>query len=316
MATAKETIEHLLSLADIKPNGSRPFDIQVHDERFYGRVLAERTLGLGESYMDGWWDVRRLDEFIARVISAGVHKKIRVTPTMVRSFIRAALFNRQTKERATHNASYHYNIGNDLYERMLGPSMIYSCAYWRNAKTLEDAQMAKLDLICRKLHLKKDMTLLDIGCGWGGFAAYAARNYGVTVTGISPAAEQVEVARERTKNLPVTILQKDYRDMTGSFDRIVSIGMLEHVGPKNYKTFFAQNKSMLKDGGIMLHHTIGKNFSANYADPWIDRYIFPGGVIPSLAHISKAVEKKLIIEDVHNSVQTTRRRSWPGMPTS
>lgn len=165
---------------------------------------------------------------------------------------------------------------------------------------LDQAQEAKLELICRKLHLKKGMTLLDIGCGWGGFVEYAAKKYGVIATGISPATEQVKLATERVKGLPVTILKKDYREVVGSFDRIVSIGMLEHVGPKNYKTFFESCQEMLNDGGLMLHHVIGKLHSFNVTTPWITKYIFPGGVLPSLAQLSKAVERKLIIEDVHN----------------
>ena len=212
----------------------------------------------------------------------------------------STLFNRQTTRRAKSNASSHYDIGNDLYEHMLDKNMIYSCAYWKSATNLDDAQEAKLELICQKLHLKKGMALLDIGCGWGGFAAYAAKRYGVRVTGITPAAEQVRLARERTKGLPVTIEQKDYREISGKFDRIVSIGMLEHVGPKNYAVFFERCKEMLKGDGIMLHHTIGNNRSVNRTAPWMDKYIFPGGVVPSLAQIARSVEKQLVIEDLHN----------------
>jgi cyclopropane-fatty-acyl-phospholipid synthase len=300
MSDAKKTVEYLLSLGDVKINGSRPFDIQVKDERFYKRALAQRELGLGEAYMDGWWDVDRLDETVARLMAANLRQKVKVSPAMVKTIALSLLSNRQSGKRAPQNASHHYNIGNDLYERMLGKRMIYSCGYWKNAKTLDEAQEAKLDLICRKLHLKKGMTVLDIGCGWGGFAEYAARNYGVAVTGISPAAEQVKVAKERTKGLSVTIEQKDYREMSGLYDRVVSIGMLEHVGPKNYQDFFARCHSALKDDGLMLHHTIGNNRSVTAVDPWIDKYIFPGGVLPSLAQISRSIERKLIIEDLHN----------------
>jgi cyclopropane-fatty-acyl-phospholipid synthase len=183
---------------------------------------------------------------------------------------------------------------------MLDTRMIYSCGYWESATTLEAAQTAKLELICRKLHLEEGMTLLDIGCGWGGFAEYAAKHYGVTVTGISPAAEQVRYAKKRVEGLPVTILQKDYRDISGVFDRIVSIGMLEHVGPKNYPAFFAKCKDLLHQDGLMLHQLIGANQSNNYTDPWTDKYIFPGGVLPSLTQVSRAVENLFAIEDVHN----------------
>jgi len=297
---AQRTVEQILALADIKINGNRPFDIQVHDERLYKRFVSKRELGMGESYMDGWWDTERLDELVARFLATDLRGNVRVSPTVLLIGARQLLPNRQSTKHAKRNAAHHYNIGNDLYERMLDTRMIYSCACWDGATSLGEAQTAKLDLICRKLQLKKGMTLLDIGCGWGGFAEYAAREYGVRVTGISPAGEQVKLARERTKDLPVTILQQDYREVTGSFDRIVSIGMLEHVGSKYYKTFFDKCHELLNDGGLMLHHTIGSNTSTRFTSIWIDKYIFPGGVIPSLTQISKATEGKLIIEDVHN----------------
>jgi cyclopropane-fatty-acyl-phospholipid synthase len=300
MPGARQTIEELLALADVKLNGSRPFDIQVHDDRLYSRVMSQGELGFGEAYMDGWWDAEAPDELVARLMAADLRNKIRVSPALIRTIALSAVRNRQKIGRAKQNAGAHYNIGNDLYERMLDKRMIYSCAYWKEAKDLDQAQEAKLDLICQKLHLKKGMSLLDIGCGWGGFAEYAAKQYGVIVTGISPAAEQVKMASARVKGLPVTILQKDYREITGSFDRIVSIGMLEHVGPKNYRTFFNHCHNMLNDGGLMLHHAIGNLRSVNSTTPWIDKYIFPGGVLPSLAQISRAVERRLVIEDVHN----------------
>jgi cyclopropane-fatty-acyl-phospholipid synthase len=300
MATAQETVKDLLALADIKINGNRPFDIQVHDKRLYKRVLAQGGMGLGEAYMEGWWDSPRIDELINHIQAADLQSKIRSSPAMVRGVAKAVLTNPQTLKRARKNAAYHYNIGNDLYERMLDKRMIYSCGYWKTAKTLDDAQTDKLELICQKLHLEKGMTLLDIGCGWGGFAEYVAQKYGVKVTGISPASEQVKIAKKRTKGLPVIIEQKDYREIKGRFDRIVSVGMLEHVGPKNYQTFFTHCQEMLKDGGLMLHHTIGQNHSATMINSWINKYIFPGGVIPSIAQISKALENRLFIEDIHN----------------
>jgi cyclopropane-fatty-acyl-phospholipid synthase len=303
----KDTAAYLLGLAGVKINGDKPYDIQVHNEKFYRRVLGQRELGFGESYMDGWWDAAKIDELVNKILAADLLNKVKITPTLARTLLFSAVANKmplvlneQTKTKAKKNASFHYNIGNDLYERMLDKRMIYSCAYWKDSKTLDEAQEAKLDLICRKLHLKKGMSLLDIGCGWGGLAIYAANKYGVTVTGISPAKEQVKLAKQKAKGLNVKILQKDYRDITGKYDRIVSVGMLEHVGPKNYKKFFNICKIHLKDDGIMLHHTIGINLTANAADPWISKYIFPGGVIPSLSQITKAVEKRLVIEDIHN----------------
>jgi cyclopropane-fatty-acyl-phospholipid synthase len=300
MSEAKTFIQDLLKLADIKVDGPRPFDITIHNEKFYKRALRDRELGVGESYMDGWWDAKNLDQFIARVVSANLQSKLKVSPKVLRILAWSVIRNQQTVKKARHNAAHHYNVGNDLYKLMLDKRMIYSCGYWKNAKNLDEAQEAKLELICQKLELKKGMALLDIGCGWGGFAEYAAHNYDVRVTGITPAEEQYKIAVERTKGLSIDIQLKDYREVTGTYDRIVSIGMLEHVGPKNYKKFFRHCHGMLKDGGIMLHHTIGNNKSVTVVEPWMDKYIFPGGVIPSLAQISKAVERKLVIEDVQN----------------
>jgi cyclopropane-fatty-acyl-phospholipid synthase len=293
-------IEQLLQDADVKLNGTRPFDIQVVDDRFYARVVSQRELGIGEAYMDGWWTSRQLDETTARLLAVNIRQKLPITPALVWSFIVSRIANQQKINRAYKNAAAHYTIGNDLYERMLGKRMIYSCGFWQNAKNLDEAQEAKLDRICKKLYLQSGMTLLDIGCGWGGFAEFAAKNYGAKVTGVSPVIEQVEVAKKRTAGLDVTILQQDYREITGSFDRVVSIGMLEHVGPKNYRVFFEKCHRLLKDKGLMLHHAIGKSRSASVTDPWIRTYIFPGGAIPSLTQISRALEKILIAEDLEN----------------
>jgi cyclopropane-fatty-acyl-phospholipid synthase len=290
----------LLDLAGIEPGGSAPWDIQIHDDRLWSRVLAERELGLGEAYQDGWWDAERVDQFLARVITADLIAHVKASPSILAAGAHARLVNRQSTRRARHNARAHYDIGNDLYERMLDPRMIYSCAYWRDADDLAVAQEAKLELICRKLHLEPGMHVLDIGCGWGGLAEYAASKHGVTVTGISPAIEQVRVAQERCLGLPVEIRQADYRELSGSFDRIVSVGMMEHVGPKNLHTFFETCARLLRPDGIMLHHTIGSNETQQRCDPWFDRYIFPGGVLPSLEQIGRAALHDWVVEDLHN----------------
>jgi len=304
MSDSETVVKELLKIADIKVNGKRPFDIQIHDERFYNRVLAHQSLGLGESYMDGWWDVKELDQMVARLLNAKINEKLKFKPTVLIAGARAVatdkLTNRQSLSRAVHNASHHYNIGNDLYERMLDERMIYTCAYWRNAKNLDEAQEAKLKLICEKLQLKKGMTVLDIGCGWGGFAKYAAQNYGVKVTGITLATEQAKLAKENTKEFPVDIQIKDYREVKGKYDRVVSIGMFEAVGQKNYMTFFNKCTDLLEDDGIMFHHTIGSNVSVKNNNPFMEKYIFPGGSLPSLADINKATAKTLVIEDLQN----------------
>ena len=219
--------------------------------------MAESELGLGESYQDGWWDANQLDEFIAEVQALDLRSLVRPRPGLALHIAKAHAMNRQTVRQARRNAGAHYNIGNDLYERMLDKRMIYSCGYWRRAHDLDQAQEDKLDLICRKLSLEPGMKLLDIGCGWGGFARFAASEHGVTVTGVTPAREQARVARDVCAGLPVEIQECDYRDVQGRFDRIVSIGMMEHVGPRNLKTFFERCNDLLSGDGVMLHHTIG-----------------------------------------------------------
>jgi cyclopropane-fatty-acyl-phospholipid synthase len=300
MTTAERQVKDLLRLADVKVGGSRPQDITVLNNRLYARVLRYRELGLGEAYMDGWWTCKNIDQFITNILNINIREKVKIKPRLVLAAASSALFNTQSIGNAKKNAEYHYNIGNDLYEKMLDKRMVYSCAYWKGASTLDEAQENKLDLICRKLQLKKGMKVLDIGCGWGGFAKFAATKYGADVTGISPALEQVKFAKSVTKGLSVKILQKDYRQISGKFDRIVSIGMLEHVGPKNYKNFFKICDKLLNKHGMMLHHTIAANRPDKYGDPWISKYIFPGGLLPTLAQISQATEKRLIIEDVQN----------------
>ena len=290
----------VLHTAGIEVGGDRPQDIAVHDDRFWARVLADRELGLGESYQEGWWDANQLDEFIAEVQALDLQSLVRRRPALTLRILKAQARNRQTVRRARRNAGAHYNIGNDLYERMLDDRMIYSCGYWRRAADLNEAQEHKLDLICRKLRLEPGMRLLDIGCGWGGFARFAAAEYGAVVTGVTPAREQARLAQQVCADLPVDIRECDYRDVRGRFDRIVSIGMMEHVGPRNLKTFFRCCDDLLADDGMMLHHTIGSLVTKNHTDPWFDKYIFPGGVVPSLAQISSATEKDWVIEDVHN----------------
>ncbi len=299
-AGARRICTDLLSEAGVPIDGDASFAVKVHDERLWSRIVAQRQLGLGEAYMDGWWDCDQLDEMLTRVIAIDAAQRIPLRPRIAWHAAMSTIANYQTRRRATQNARHHYDIGNDLYERMLDKRMIYSCGYWQQADDLDSAQEAKLDLICRKLELEPGMRLLDIGCGWGGFLQFAAERYGIIGTGISPAVHQVSKARERCAGLPVTIHAMEYRDLTGEFDRIVSVGMLEHVGPKNLGTFFDTCDRLLVDGGMMLHHTIGSTVSKHHSDPFFDRYIFPGGVLPSLAQFTAAAEPKWVIEDVHN----------------
>jgi len=317
----KKVAEGLLNHADIAIDGSRPWDMQVHNEELYRRVLSDGSLGLGESYMDGWWDCKRLDEFFYRAIKADLESKIKTDIRTILNLIIAKTFNLQSKSRAFLIGERHYDIGNDLFRAMLDKRMTYSCGYWKNAKNLDDAQEAKLDLVCKKTGLKPGMKVLDIGCGWGSLAKFAAERYGVEVVGITVSKEQVKLGRELCKGLPVELRLQDYRDVGGKFDAVISIGMFEHVSYKNYRTFMETIHRCLKDDGIFLLHTIGNNKSKVNADPWINKYIFPLGMTPSIAQIGAAAENLYVIEDIHNfgpdyektlmSWYQNFQKSWP-----
>lgn len=292
--------EELLARAGIILNGSRPWDIQVTNPKFFKRVLQQGSLGLGESYMDGWWHCDQLDEFIARVINADLESSLHLNVQDMLRIAGARIVNHQTKKRAWIVGKEHYDLGNDLFTLMLDPWMQYSCGYWKEATTLHEAQQSKLKMICEKLQLKEGMTLLDIGCGWGGLASYAAEHYGAKVTGLTISAEQQQFAQERCANMDVEILLEDYRDLDRQFDRIVSVGMFEHVGPKNYDTYFRMVNRNLRPDGLFLLHTIGSNKTDLNVDPWINKYIFPNGCLPSVLHIAKASEPYFVMEDWHN----------------
>ncbi len=299
-ATTRAFFERLLLAADIRIGGDRPWDIRVHDERLFRRVLLGGELGLGEAYMDGWWDCDRLDQFFDRLLRADVQKSVRFAPPTIVTTALAALMNKQSRARAFQIGEAHYDLGNDLYEAMLDRRMTYTCGYWKNAATLDEAQEAKLDLVCRKLGLKSGQTVLDIGCGWGSFMQFAAEKYGARATGITVSREQAALARERCKGFPIELIVQDYRETVGTFDRVVSLGMFEHVGAKNHRTYMRIARRCLKDDGLFLLHTIGNIVSTGSYDPWMEKYIFPNSVLPSLAQISRATEGLFVIEDVHN----------------
>ena len=295
----RHKVQRLFADAGITIDGRDPWDITVHDNRFYRRVLLEAHLGAGESYMDGWWDCPQLDEFFYRILRAGVEKKVSGVPRFLNGLIGKAM-NLQNPSRAYTVGETHYNIGNDLYTAMLDRRMMYSCAYWNDASTLEEAQEQKLRLVFDKLMLKPGMSILDIGCGWGGAARFAAENYGVSVTGLTISSEQAKLARERCSGLPIEIKLTDYRDTKGSYDRIYSIGMFEHVGVKNYRNYFQIVRKHLDPDGLFLLHTIGSNRSGSNTDPWTSKYIFPNSMLPSANHITAAAEGALILEDWHS----------------
>ncbi len=298
---SKALVEELLSIAGITINGDKPYDIQVLNEDLYERILRDEALGLGESYMDGWWEAESVDEFINRLLRAELDKKIKGNWKIKWHYLKSRLFNLQKGKRAFHVGKHHYDIGNDFFVAMLDKRMNYSCGYWKDADNLDDAQEAKLELICKKLELEPGMRVLDIGCGWGAFAKYASEKYKVEVIGVTVSKEQQNLAKELTKGLPVEIRFQDYREIKGEkFDRILSIGSFEHVGHKNYRKYMEIVDENLKDDGISLIHTIGSNISVTTANAWTTKYIFPNGNLPSIAQISKAMEGLFVIEDIHN----------------
>lgn len=299
---APVTLQNLVAEAGIRFNGDAPWDIRVINNNLYLRILAAGSLGFGEAYLDGWWECDRLDQLFHRLLSIDADERVDkwARLRMISDVIRHSLFNLQSTRRAFQVGEQHYDIGNDVFEAMLDTTMSYSCGYWARAATLEEAQRDKLDMICRKLDLRPGERVLDIGSGWGGLARFAAEAYGAEVVGVTVSKEQQLLARERCAGLPVTIELMDYRDVTGSFDKVVSVGMFEHVGPKNHAEFFSVVDRVLKNDGLFLLHTIGSHLTSHKSDPWMDKYVFPNGRLPSAAQIACSVEGRFLIEDWHN----------------
>lgn len=300
MYSMKKKIEEYLAKADVTIGGNRPWDIHVFNNALYRRVITQGSLGLGESYVEGWWDTDQLDEFFYHILRLKLGNYVNIHWRSLLDIVIAKVANLQTPSRSFVIGKKHYDLGNELFKAMLDKRMVYSCAYWNNVSTLDEAQEAKLELICKKLDLRPGMNVLDIGCGWGSFAKYAAEKYRVNVLGITVSAEQVSLAQTMCQGLPVEIKLQDYRSLSGTFDRIVSIGMFEHVGAKNYRTFMNIVHRHLHDDGIFLLHTIGSAETTIATDPWIAKYIFPNSHIPSMAQISNACDGIFVVEDWHN----------------
>ena len=300
MRTQQRVVEEILGQAGVQINGPNPWDIQVKDPRFYPRILRHKNLGLGESYMDGWWECPRLDEFIHRILVARLEKKVAGRPGLWLKLLPALIFNLQTRKGSCTVAERHYNLDQRLFMSFLDPYNQYSGGYFKDTDDLTLAQKRKMELICRKIDLRAEDHLLEIGFGWGGFSRFAAENYRCKVTAVNISREQWRYAQDFCKDLPVRLLLRDYRDIRGQFDKIVSVGMFEHVGQKNYREFMRTVARCLKPGGAFLLQTIGGNESQVDVDPWIGKYIFPNSMLPSLSQIGKAAEGLLVIEDLHN----------------
>lgn len=282
---------------DLDKGNSR---MRIHDHRFYERVLKHGSLGLGESYMEGWWEGENVDQLIHDILKADLGSHAKLSFKEMLHISKYLFLNRQSKRRALVVGKKHYDVGNDLFIKMLDKRMTYSCAYWKNASNLDEAQEAKLELICQKLYLKPGMKVLDIGCGWGSFAKYAAEKYDVEVVGITISQQQLELAKALCKGLPITLRFQDYRDVNEKFHRIVSVGQMEHVGYKNYRPYMQMVHRCLANDGIFLLHTIGSNKTTKRADPWVEKYIFPNGQVPSAEQLTKAANGLFIFEDWHN----------------
>lgn len=300
MAAINQKVEELLAKADIRINGERSWDMQIRNKMVYQRILRHGSLGLGEAYMDGWWDAEQLDEFFYRILKADLERKAVQSLITRWNNLKSLVKNPQRISKAFEVGERHYDMGNDIYENMLDARMVYTCGYWNGAETLDEAQENKLDLVCRILNLKTGDRVLDIGCGWGSFAQYAAEKYGAEVVGITVSKEQAKLARERCNDLPVEIRLEDYRSVDEKFDHIISLGMFEHVGVKNYRTYMQMVHRCLAESGIFILHTIGGNFSVRNTDPWIEKYIFPNSVIPSIRQIGLAIEDLFVLEDWSN----------------
>ena len=310
-----------LKSAGILINGPDEWDPQVRDERFYGRVMREKNLGLGESYMDGWWECGRIDELICRVIKCGAENDIKGSLRYALLLLPMELLNMQSRRRSRRVAREHYDLSNELFFSFLDPLHQYSCAYFSDTDDLAEAQVRKLELIARKLELKEGDRLLDIGSGWGGLAKFMASRFGCRVTAVNISKEQLAFAREDCRGLPVEFLERDYRDIEGEYDKIVSVGMFEHVGAKNFRSFMETARRVLAKNGLFLLHTIAGDTSAINCDRWLNRYIFPNGSLPSAAEIASAMEGLFVMEDLHNLGQNYDRtlmrwhenfiKAWP-----
>ena len=288
-------------------NGEKA-QIQIKNEDFFKKCFYSGDIGFGESYTDGDWESYDLTQVIKWVIdnveNSGVLSGSQTQAQLfnfLEKFNRLQhLFKRNSKKQSRQNISYHYDLSNDFYSHFLDPSMTYSCAHFKNSsESLEQAQMNKYEKICKSLDLKPGLQILEIGCGWGSFAAYAAQNYGVKVTGITLSKEQLRYARKKIKDegleKNIEFILKDYRDMQGKFDRVVSIEMIEAVGDEYLETFFKKCSELLKKEGLLTLQAItspdSRYESFKKGVDWIQKHIFPGSLLPSIQAMNSAANK-------------------------
>jgi len=304
----KNRIEGILNEIGVTINGNKPYDLKINNKQFLTKMMlsASPSIDAGEAYMNGDWDCEQLEELFFRICKSEMDSELYSKFGSFFYTLKNSIINQQSPSKSHEVAKKHYNLGNRFYELMLGKSMAYTCSYWKNAHSLDEAQFDKYDLICKKLYLKPGEKVLELGCGWGGLAKYMAEKYGCEVVAIDIGEQPSSYAKKLCKDLPVTVHQCDYRSthiynpQNKPFDKIVSVGVLEHVGYKNYTPFLNIANSFIKPDGIFLLHSIGGNVSLNYCDPWINKYIFPNGMLPSIKQLGEALEHKFIVEDLQN----------------
>lgn len=298
----KKEVEKLFNEIGVTIGGSNPRDPIVYNDEVWGRIAGGGAVAMGETFMDKYWDVDDLADFVYRIQKSTFDWKSVISAGSMLFILRHKFFNLQIGHRAYEVAEEHYDLGNDLYQVMLDKRMIYTAGYWDNVDTLNAAQEAKLDLICRKLGLQKGQSILDIGCGWGGFMKYATEKYSVHCVGLSVSKEQITYAQELCAGLSIEFVLVDYQkyEPKQKFDHIVSIEMFEAVGQKNYRTYMNKVSDWLTDDGVFLLQTIASTQKKPLADPWIEKYIFPNGQLPNKQLIIQSTEGALDIHDWHS----------------
>lgn len=288
----RERFARLLARAGVALDGGRPCDVRVCDERLFRRVALQGTLGLGEAYVDGWWECERLDELAARLLGADVDRSL-ASLAGAWSEIAARLVRLPRLARDLETGPRHQDVGNDLFCAMLGARRVATCGYWKDAHTLDEAQEAALDLICRKLQLKPGMRVLDLNCGLGGAARFAAERYQVEVVGLTMSTEQARAARDHCAGLPVAIQIQGYRELEGYYDAALSLGVLEHLDRRQHRNYLEIVRDHLSDDGLFLLQCLGTVRSDGAHD-------FPCSLLPSSAGLCRALEDVFVFEDWHN----------------